>query len=364
VRAEITKRLVEDGFDAIAVEGDWPDAYRVNRFVRGEDDDDPLAGFRRFPAWMWRNTVVREFVHWLRGRGAGFYGLDLYSLHASIEEVLRYLEETDPVAARRARERYSCFDHFGADAQQYGYATAVAGLESCEPAVVEQLVEMQRLAALDGHLDPDRHFYAEMNARLVMDAEEYYRRMFRGRAESWNLRDTHMFETLAALAAHLGPRSRIAVWAHNSHLGDARATELGAHGELNLGQFVRERWGGESLLVGFTTYTGTVTAAHDWGGAAQRMRVRPALPQSYEARFHARGGDFVVEPRDEPELLERAIGVIYRPSTERLSHYFRARLPDQFDVVIHLDETTALEPLERTSEWDAGEPPETYPFAV
>jgi erythromycin esterase-like protein len=223
---------------------------------------------------------------------------------------------------------------------------------------------MQRLAALDGHLDPDRHFYAEMNARLVMDAEEYYRRMFRGRAESWNLRDTHMFETLEALAGHLGPRSRIAVWAHNSHLGDARATELGTHGELNLGQLVRERLGGESLLVGFTTYAGTVTAAHDWGGAAQRMRVRPALPQSYEARFHERGGDVVLEPHDEPELLERAIGVIYRPRTERLSHYFRARLPEQFDVVIHLDETTALEPLERTSEWDAGEPPETYPFAV
>jgi erythromycin esterase-like protein len=358
---------VTAGFDAVAVEGDWPDAYRVNRFVRGGDDDDPLGGFQRFPAWMWRNTVVRELVEWLRGRGAGFYGLDLYSLHASVDEVLRYLDATDPEAARRARRRYSCFDHFGEDVQQYGYATEVGSAESCEPEVVAQLVELQGAAARDGHLDRDRHFFAEQNARLVMNAEEYYRAMFRGRAASWNLRDTHMFETLEALADHLGPRSRIAVWAHNSHLGDARATEMGAHGELNLGELVRRRWGGTALLVGFTTFTGTVTAADDWGGVGRRMRVRPALQGSVEARIHARGGDAVIEPRDEPELLERAIGVIYRPQTERLSHYFRARLPEQFDLVIHVDETTALEPLEPASEWAADrdeEPPETYPSGL
>jgi len=338
----------------------------VNRFVRGDDDDDPLGGFRRFPAWMWRNTVVRDFVGWLRGRGAGFYGLDLYSLHASVEEVLRYLDETDPEAAGRARRRYSCFDHFGEDAQQYGYAAELGAAESCEPEVVAQLVELQNAAARDGHLDRDRHFFAEQNARLVMNAEEYYRAMFRGRVDSWNLRDTHMFETLDALADHLGRRSRIVVWAHNSHLGDARATELGEHGELNLGELVRRRWGEDALLVGFTTFTGWVTAADDWGGAARRMRVRPALDGSIEAHLHERGGDTVLEPSDEPELLERAIGVVYRPQTERLSHYFRARLPEQFDLVVHVDETTALRPLERASEWSAveDEPPETYPSGL
>ena len=366
LRAEITKALVEDGFAAVAVEGDWPDAYRVNRFVRGGEDDDALAGFGRFPTWMWRNTVVREFVEWLRGRGAGFYGLDLYSLHSSVDAVLTYLDETDPEAARRARRRYSCFDHFGDDAQQYGYATELGAEESCEPEVVAQLVELQSAAARDGHLDRDRHFFAEQNARLVMNAEEYYRAMFRGRVASWNLRDTHMFETLEALADHLEPRSRIAVWAHNSHLGDARATELGEHGELNLGELVRRRWGDEALLVGFTTFTGWVTAADEWGGAGRRMRVRPALDGSIEALLHERGGDAVVEPRDEPELLERAIGVVYRPQTERLSHYFRARLPEQFDLVLHVDATTALRPLEPGSEWSAAEdePPETYPSGL
>jgi erythromycin esterase-like protein len=365
LRAEITKRLVEElGFDAVAAEADWPDAYRVNRFVRGGDDDDPLGDFRRFPSWMWRNTVVRDFVHWLRGRGAGFYGLDLYSLHASIDEVLRYLDATDPEAATRARRRYACFDHFGADAQEYGYATEVGDAEPCEPAVVAQLLELQRRAAQDGHLDRDRHFFAEQNARLVANAERYYRSMFRGRVSSWNLRDTHMADTLDALADHLGPRSRIAVWAHNSHLGDARATEMGEHGELNVGRLVRERHAGEALLVGFTTYTGTVTAAHDWGGDPEQMRVRPALDGSVEALLHERGGDLWLEPRDEPELLERAIGVIYRPRTERMSHYFRARLPQQFDLVIHLDETSALRPLDASGGWDDGEAPETFPSAL
>jgi len=365
LRAEITKRLIDDhGFAAVAAEADWPDAYRVNRYVRGGADHDALAGFRRFPAWMWRNTVVRDFVEWLRGREVGFYGLDLYSLHASIEEVLRYLDETDPPAAARARERYSCFEHFGSEPQEYGLAAATGAAESCEPAVVAQLVELRKLGVEQAHLDVDERFYTEQNARLVLRAEQYYRALFRGREESWNLRDTHMLETLEALAEHLGPQARFAVWAHNSHLGDARATELGAHGELNLGQLVRERWPDDSLLVGFTTYAGSVTAAHDWGGDAQKMRVRRALDGSVEARFHAGGGDTVVEPRDSAPLLERAIGVVYRPRTERRSHYFRVVLPEQFDLVVHLDETRALEPLERTSTWDEGEPPETYPFGV
>ena len=393
-RAEITKRLItERGFTAVPVEADWPDAYRVNRYVRGRSDDadarQALGGFERFPTWMWRNTVVVEFVEWLRAyndslpAGAervGFYGLDLYSLYASIEAVLGYLEGVDPEAARRARRRYSCFEHFGEDTTAYAYASAYGAAESCEPAVVEQLVELRRraseLANRDGRVARDEFFYAEQNARLVRNAEEYYRSMFRGRVESWNMRDRHMAETLDALDAHLsaeGAAARIAVWEHNSHLGDARATEMGQSGEWNVGQLVRERHPRASLLVGFTTHRGSVTASSDWGEPARRKRVRPALAGSYEALFHEAGhARFMLDLREEGRArdllrlprLERAIGVIYRPEAERLSHYFHARLAEQFDAVPHFDETAAVEPLERDARWEAGEPPETYPTGL
>ena len=385
-RAEITKRLiVEQGFTAVAAEADWPDAYRVNRYVRGESDDrspeEALEDFRRFPAWMWRNTQVVDFIDWLRGWNdalppdapkVGFYGLDLYSLYTSMEAVVAYLEEIDPEAAERARQRYSCFDHFGADPQVYAYAVANLTAEPCEHEVVEQLLELRQLAADAGgerHLDEDRHFYAEQNARLVVNAEEYYRAVFRGGAPSWNLRDRHMAETLDELVAHLEPTqgpTGVAVWAHNSHVGDARATEMHERGELNVGELVRKRHGDSALNVGFTTYTGTVTAASNWGAPAERKRIRTALDGSWEAAFHQTAVPrFVLQPeRLEGARLERAIGVIYRPDTERISHYFRARLADQFDTVIHLDETSAVEPLEPTSEWEAGELPETYPWAV
>jgi erythromycin esterase-like protein len=361
-RAELTKRLIaEHGFAAVAVEADWPDAYRANCWVRGRsgdaDADEALSDFRRFPTWMWRNREVESFLEWLRDyneqRPVGFYGLDLYSLHASMAAVIEYLDGVDPEAAGRARRRYACFDQVD-DPQDY----ASIG-ESCEAEVVQQLVELRQLPALD----EDRHFAAEMNAKLVLDAERYYRTMFQGGVSSWNLRDRHMAETLIALAAHLG-NARIVVWAHNSHLGDARATDFARRGELNLGQLVRER----AYLVGFGTYTGTVTAAGDWGGIAERKHVRPALPGSYESRFHAWQHDGVFFPPDLRELdqprLERAIGVIYRPETERQSHYFYAELPRQFDAWIWIDETTALEPLELTSEWERGELPETYPSGV
>jgi len=386
-RAEITKRLIaEQGVTAVAVEGDWPDAYRVNLFVRAASDDaDPdeaLSDFRRFPAWMWRNADVVEFVAWLRewndalASGApkvGFYGLDLYSLHTSMEAVVAYLDEVDPEAARRARDRYSCFDHFGTDPQVYAYEAGIGGAEPCEREAVDQLVELRNaaaeLASRDGRVAEDLHFYAEQNARLVVNAEEYYRSVFRGGIQSWNLRDGHMAETLDALVAHLerthGPTKAV-VWAHNSHVGDARATQLGQAGELNIGELVRRRHPAETLLVGFTTYAGTVTAASDWGGPAERKNVRRALGGSWEQRFHETGVPrfLLAPPVLDGRLLERAIGVIYRPETERLSHYFEARLADQFDAVIHLDRTRALEPLERTSEWEAGELPETYPWAV
>jgi erythromycin esterase-like protein len=366
-RAEITKRLLDElGFDAVAIEGDWPDAYRVNRYVREQSDDEDaeraLRGFRRFPAWMWRNTVVLDFVEWLRGRGAGFYGLDLYSLHASMAAVIEYLDEHGPDEARRARERYACFDHFGTDPQVYGYETGLGGAWPCEDEAVAVLLELQR----HPHelLANDEHFFAEQNARLVVNAERYYRSMYRGRQSSWNLRDTHMFETLQALLAHLGPSSRIVVWAHNSHVGDARETQMGWSGELNLGQLARERFPRETLIVGFSTYTGTVTAADDWGDIARRKNVRPGLPGSWEEHFHERGEDRLYLERPEGTRLERAIGVIYRPQTERLSHYFEARVARQFDALIHIDETTALEPLEPTSVWEEGELPETYPVGL
>jgi erythromycin esterase-like protein len=249
LRAELTRRLIEEGrVGAVVAEADWPDAYRVNRYVRGASDDadaeEALGGFRRFPAWMWRNTVVRDFVAWLRewnadrgsGEGVGFYGMDLYSLHASIDAVIRYLETVAPEAASRARERYGCFDH-ARDPAEYGEAAAFGAGETCEDEAVAQLLEVRELAARDGRLPRDEHFFAEQNARLVKNAEAYYRTMFRGRVSSWNLRDTHMVETLVALRDYLDVP--VAVWAHNSHLGDARATELGAAGEHNVGQLVR-----------------------------------------------------------------------------------------------------------------------------
>jgi len=392
-RAQLTKRLIaEKGFTVVAIEADWPDAYRVHRYIRGDGADrdakEALSGFRRFPTWMWRNTVVVEFVQWLREFNAnrdpkralaGFYGMDLYSLHASIDAVLNHLNRVDPEAAKRAQRRYSCFDHFSQEPQEYGYAATAGIIESCENEVVAQLTEIQRKAAeflsRDGQAAADELFFAEQNARLVKNAEQYYRSMFRGRASSWNLRDRHMVETIDALAAHFnGSRQpKAVVWAHNSHLGDASATEMRARGELNVGQLIRERFPRDAFLIGFTTYHGTVTAASDWGDPAERKRVRPAIRESYEDLFHQSGIEkFWIDLRQsrpavkslEGPRLERAIGVIYRPETERLSHYFHANLARQFDAVIHIDETRALEPLERTSIWDKGELPETYPFTV
>ncbi len=431
IRAEITKRLIRDhGFRGVAVEADWPDADRVHRYVLGrkrsgsagssapssqghaprpatyiDDGDawdaaDALSGFQRFPQWMWRNADVLDFVGWLRAENerrattnapaVGFYGLDLYSLHRSIQAVLDYLRRVDPEAARRAQERYACFEHVGArrgargaeqaDAQAYGYAASLGLTPTCEDEVVHQLVDLRAHAAdyarRDGRVAADELFFAEQNARVVQNAEAYYRSMFAGRVSSWNLRDRHMAETLIALVEHLETEARspkLVLWAHNSHLGDARATQMGRWGELNVGQLVRERYGTAACLVGFTTYEGTVTAASDWDEPAQRKRVRAALPDSYEALFHETGvGNFLVDLRESSDAsealhatrLERAIGVVYRPETERQSHYFEAELSRQFDAVLHYNVTRAVEPLERTARWNAGEVPETYPTAL
>jgi erythromycin esterase-like protein len=393
-RAEITKRLITElGFTGVAVEADFPDANRVNNYIRSVGNDnsavESLNGFKRFPAWMWRNADVLDFVGWLRSYNddlsrteakVGFYGLDLYSLYSSMNAVLAYLENVDPEGAARARKRYSCFEHFGEDTTAYGYATAFGIAESCEQEVVSQLSELHRraseLAGRDGQIAADEFFTAEQNARLVKNAEEYYRLMYRSDVSSWNLRDKHMADTLESLDKHLsanGKAAKIVVLEHNSHIGDARATDMATRGEWNVGQLVRERYGGQSFLIGFTTYNGTVTAAHNWGDEPRRYRVRNGMDGSVEALFHKveydrfylvfeKGSDLTTQLRK--PMLERAVGVIYRPQTEGQSHYFKASLADQFDAVIHVDETRAVEPLEVNEGWKGGEPAETFPFAV
>jgi erythromycin esterase-like protein/adenine/guanine phosphoribosyltransferase-like PRPP-binding protein len=391
-RALITRRLIEEkGFDGVAVEADWPDAYRVNRYVRGESaDEDAVASledFGRFPMWMWRNADVLDFVGWMRAHNdtqpadqrVGFYGLDLYSLRASIDAVLVYLDRVDPAAARRARTRYGCFDQFGDQMQQYGYAASFGLTPTCEREVLAELVDLQRrraeYASRDGRVAHDDFFFAAQNARLVRNAEAYYRSMFNGRTESWNLRDEHMAQSVEELLAFLDRQhkaARLVLWAHNSHLGDARATDMGHSGELNVGQLVRQRFGAQAVSVGFTTHHGTVTAASEWDGLPERKQVRPSIAGSYERIFHDTGiPRFLLRLRDAPLAhalagphLERAIGVLYIPQTERQSHYFYAKLAEQFDFVIHIDETRAVEPLERAAGWEAGEVAETYPSGL
>jgi len=394
-RARITKRLVEErGFDAVAIEADWPDAHRIHRFVRGRSTDanaeEALRNFVRFPTWMWRNTEMVSFVEWLRAHNdalparahkVSVYGVDLYSLHASIQEVLAYLDRVDAPAAARARKRYGCFGHFGKDTEAYAYAAGLGLGTPCEEQVVAQLLEMQQRALDHARTDAgttmEELFHVEQNARLVRSAEEYYRSMFLGAVVTWNLRDRHMADSLGAIVQHLdrtlGRACKVVLWEHNSHLGDARATEMGKTGELNVGQLLRERHGKDVFIVGFSTYEGTVTAAADWDGPAEKKTLRPALAGSHEELLHEVGlPRFVLLPdanRRLPDVLrrerlERAVGVVYRPDTERASHWFHARMADQFDAVVHVDRTRAVEPLERSPGWHTPEMPGTYPFAV
>jgi len=393
-RARLTRRLITDhGCAAVVAEADWPDALRVHRYVCGRSDDADaeaaLSGFERFPTWMWRNTVMVEFVEWLRehnrhlppGRQVGFFGMDLYSLYGSIQAVTQYLDEVDPQAASRARARYACFDHRGEeDSQAYGHGAAFGARPSCEDEAIAQLFEMNRRAAAQLQAgEPDEAFYAQQNARLVRNAEQYYRSMFHGRVSTWNLRDQHMVHTLAALLQHLqatrGAAPRLAVWAHNSHLGDASATEMGRLGEWNVGQLARERWPGDCALIGLSTFHGRVTAASEWDGPAERKRVCDGLSGSYERLLHDCDMDRLWLPlRGNPALagllqaerLQRAIGVIYQPGNERQSHYFHTRLPAQFDALLHIDRTHALRPLVHEPLWHGseGDVPETWPSGL
>ncbi|ARO88462.1 erythromycin esterase [Nitrosospira lacus] len=404
IRAEITRRLIqEEGFNAIAVEADWPDAYRVHRYVSGQpqqlgdmEADSALSGFERFPTWMWRNAEVQAFVEWLhdyngasggyqdrigRTQPIGFYGLDLYSMTTSMQAVLAYLDKIDPKEAAAARARYACFGQFINDPQAYGYAIASGRWDSCEREVIIQLIQLQQKARSyierEGAFAGNEYFSARQNAELVKNAEEYYRAMFRGRPNTWNLRDRHMFETLEKLAAHLGMQqgreARIVVWAHNSHVGNAAATDMGRRGEINIGQLVSEKYGNGGLRVGFSTSRGTVTAASDWDGPAETKTIREPLPGSYEeifSRLEKRRFLFDLRGKSEAaymladERLQRAIGVIYRPETERMSHYFHTSLPRQFDFMIHIDETEAVRPLPSFAHKRPGEMDETYPSGL
>jgi erythromycin esterase-like protein len=373
-RAHITKRLIsEQGCTAVVIDAHWPDAQRVNRFVRGVGDDvDPgeaLADFRHFPSWRWRNADVRDFVGWLRDwndglpEGApkvGFYGLDLFGLQASQEVVIEVLDELDPAAAERARSRFACFDHVGRDPDLDARGADAATTEAHEDEIVARLLEPRRLAAEPETSEAgadDARFLAEQTVRLAADAERHCRALFRDGPELWNLHAQHTADTVDELARHFERSrgdARVAVWAHNAQVGDARATESSRRGMLSLGQLARERHGALAVSVGFTTYTGTVTAASVWHLPPERMQVPPALPGSWERLFHQQEAEnFLVEPGGlGGRRLERAIGVVYRRGTERSSHYVEATLSEQFDAVIHIDETNAVEPLERSSEWE------------
>lgn len=377
-RAEITRELIlNKGFMAIAIEGDWPDAYRIHRYLQGIGDKEnwehALSEFKRFPTWMWRNKTIVPFLQWLREHNdnlsainkIGFYGLDLYSMNSSMQAVIDYLAKVDPEAAKRAQNRYACFDHLGCDPQNYGYLTSAGIKKSCLKEALEQFLDLQHHAfdyiKKDNISEQDEYFYATQNARVVKDAETYYRSMFEGRVSSWNIRDTHMLETLNTLADHLETRfdkpAKIVVWAHNSHVGDARATEMGEKGEVNIGQLVREHHGTtDTYIIGFSTYDGFVTAASDWDAPSEHKKINPGLEGSYEELFHhIKYKNFSLDLRGNKQIehyltiprLQRAIGVIYRPDTERDSHYFFTHLPYQFDSIIHFDRTTAVEPLDK-----------------
>lgn len=367
-RIEITEQLIKKkGFMAVAIEGDWPDVYQIHRYLNGRNHPDNLEealdGFKRFPTWMWRNSTIPPFLKWLRDYNdklaspnkVGFYGLDLYSMNTSMQAVIQYLMKTDPKAAAEAKSRYACFDHMNVDPQMYGYLASSRAKKSCLDEVIAELCELQHLAFK--HIHEDDYFFATQNARVVKNAESYYRSMFNDHVSSWNIRDHHMTETLNVLADHLEHQfkkpAKIIVWAHNSHVGDARATEMGERGEVNIGQLVREQHT-DTYSIGFSSYEGTVTAASNWDEPAQCKKIVPALPGSYEELFHQlQYKNFILNLTGNEDLdhwlkiprLQRAIGVIYRPETERQSHYFFTHLPYQFDTIIHLDRTTAVQPL-------------------
>ena len=387
-RSAITRRLIErHGFSIVAVEADWPDAATIDRYVRHRPwREGEMMAFDRFPTWMWRNREFDGFIRWLHDHNAnrayermtGFYGLDLYNLGASMRAVVDFLEREDPELARVAHRRYGCLEPWAEEPQLYGRNAMMEGYGRCEVGVLEMLKDLLQKQVDCLAPDCDEWLDAAANARLVKDAEAYYRVMYQGSAASWNLRDTHMFETLNMILDAKGPQSKAVVWAHNSHIGNAAFTDMGMHREeLNIGQLAKEKWDAKARLIGFGTHSGTVAAADDWDEPMQVKQVRPSLPDSYERASHESGvprflldlregevGRDIREALMEP-LLERFIGVIYRPETERWSHYSHAVLPRQFDAWVWFDQTSAVTPL--PGEQRPGEPgreDETYPFGL
>jgi protein-L-isoaspartate(D-aspartate) O-methyltransferase len=382
MRARISRELIErKGFSFVAIEGDWPDAARVDHYVRhAEVPPSEWTAFARFPTWMWRNQEVRSFVDWLRARNAelaparrvAFHGLDLYSLYSSIRSVLAYLDEVDPHTARIARLRYGCLTPWEADPATYGHAALTGEFRTCEAQVVAVLKELLGKRQAYAEHDGERFLDALQNAQLVANAEQYYRIMYYGSRASWNLRDGHMFQTLMNLLKFHGSGSRGIVWAHNSHVGDSVATEMSHRGEYNIGHLCREQFGQGVFSIGFGTHNGTVAAASDWDGPMRTMTVRASLANSYEALCHETGEpQFLLSLRQpgrsglisglSKPRLERAIGVIYRPETELQSHYFQAELPRQFDEYIWFDHSRAIAPL-AVKELEGM--PDTYPFGL
>jgi erythromycin esterase-like protein len=385
-RAEVTRRLIaEKGFSFVAVEGDWPDCYRVNRFVKGfpdegRDAEEVLHAFARWPTWMWANAEVADFAAWLRrhndgrpdGEKVGFYGLDVYSLWESLYEVMRYLRRTDGAALEAARRAARCFEPYGEDAHDYARATRLVP-ESCEQEVIDLLRAIRGRAPAHPGDDREARFVAEQNALVLANAEAYYRTMVRGRAESWNVRDRHMAETLDRLLAHHGPGAKAVVWEHNTHVGDAQFTDMADDGMVNLGQLARERYGeGDAVLVGFGTHSGTVIAGAEWEAPMERMRVPAARPDSWEDVLHRAGaGDtllvFDAAARADETLAgwrgQRAVGVVYDPDIERYGNYVPTVLPRRYDALLFLDRTRALRPL-HVPPREEGEVPETYPTGV
>ena len=384
MRARITQELIEKkGFNIIAVEADWPDAAHIDHYIHGSSPDPLLESkpFSRFPTWMWANHSILEFIHWLKAHNekidspekkTGFYGLDLYSMYSSMEAVLNYLEKVDPETAEVARLRYGCLMPWASDPAMYAQVTITRQYRECEEEVLDTLRNLLKKRMDYSSADGERFFNAEQNARLVANAERYYRTMYYAENNSWNQRDQHMFETLQSVLKFRGPTSKAVIWEHNSHIGDARATQMSARGEFNIGQLVRQEYDDDTYLIGFGTDHGTVAAASEWGGPMEVKQVQPSHIDSYERVCHEVHSDNFLLPLRNPakvitrekllaERLERAIGVIYKPETELQSHYFYASLPRQFDEYIWFDETRAVEPL--TRETIKGMP-DTFPFGL
>jgi erythromycin esterase-like protein len=383
-RDRISRRLItEKGFHFIAVEGDWPDCYLVNRWIKGHDGAgsarDMLHAFERWPTWMWANHEVAELAEWLREHNTtlredgrvGFYGLDVYSLWDSMDVVTRYLEKVDPEAARRARGAYGCFDPYEEDVQDYAMATALVPT-SCEEEVVRILTDLRAKGPDYREEGREAYFNAEQNALVARNAERYYRAMIRGGASSWNVRDTHMIETLERLLQHHGPDSKAIVWEHNTHVGDARATDMARAGMVNVGSLARERWGGDVVIAGFSSHRGSVIAGSEWGAPMQRMRVPEAREGSWEHVFHEAGAHdrlVMMDDLDDVEAAQdarghRAIGVVYHPNRESYGNYVPSVLPFRYDAMLYIDHSHALRPLKMEARLDEHEPPETFPSGM